>query len=220
MNTTRSPFSTASPLARSSPPTQRINPGPDGPSGAAAPQHAQLRPAATKARRRSRSVGRALGALALAALCAAAATTPARAEINLYNLLGGWSKHFGTEADDLNETHWGVGLEIEHEVGAWTLGGTILNFSNSYSERSTYIGPVGKRCFEPVDDWRACLGVTIGIINGYDARNDGGFAPIASAVADLNYRAVGASLVCGPTLEFNAACLALVRIRLPVPRRF
>jgi hypothetical protein len=224
MNTTRPPFSTASPLARSSPPTQqRIGPGTGSRSRAAAPRRARLRPAvAAAAARRSRSVGRGLRTVALAALCAAAVATtpPARAETNLYNLLGGWSKHFGTDADDLNETHWGVGLEIEHEVGAWTVGGTVLNFSNSYSERSTYIGPVGKRCFEPVDDWRACLGVTAGIMNGYDARNDGGFAPIASAVADLSYRAVGAGFVCGPTLEFNGVCLALVRIRLPVPKRF
>jgi hypothetical protein len=150
--------------------------------------------------------------LSLLALTACAGS-PKLPNTNVYGLAGGWSKHFGNERD-MNESHLGAGAEAEYEIGSWTLGAAVLNFSNSYDNRSTYVGAVAKRCAEPTEDWRACAGITGGVVDGYERRNDGGFAPALVGVADLSYRRFGAGFVCGPTDTGNGVCLGLFRIRL------
>lgn len=151
--------------------------------------------------------------LSLLALSACAAPAKKLPNVNAYGLAGGWSKHLGSERE-MNENHLGAGAEVEYELGSWTLGGAVLNFSNSYDDRSTYVGAVGKRCVEAAEDWRACAGLTAGVLNGYERRNDGGFAPAVAGVGDLSYRRFGLGFVCGPTDTGNGVCLALIRLQL------
>lgn len=112
---------------------------------------------------------------------------PAQATTSLP--LGRLSQHFPAGA--YRETHDGLGLEVEHDVGLAHVGGVLWNFTNSYDEQSIYFGGTLKRCEGSLDGLRGCLGLT-GLADGYDAVSGPEVSPLGGVTFEVSQGRFGA----------------------------
>jgi hypothetical protein len=153
---------------------------------------------------------------ALAALALLLAATPALAEdadsesVGLWLSSGFVSRHSGDH--DYNESNEGIGVELAFNRN-WRLAAGV--YDNSVRETSHYAQVVWSPDASSWrgGDWKASLGIAVGLVDGYPDMRDGGVFPTLLPVATVEWRRLGANLTYIPSVAGNVSGAMALQVK-------
>lgn len=157
--------------------------------------------------------------LPLAALACLLAVSPSQAEDaavgGLWVTSGFVSKH--ARSGNYNENNRGIGFEYTLDA-RWHLAAGV--YDNSMRRTSRYAQAVWSpdATLWRSGDWKANLGVAVGLVDGYRDMREGGFFPTLLPVASLEWKRVGVNLTYIPSIAGNVSGAVALQLKLQLYR--
>lgn len=132
---------------------------------------------------------------------------------NLYFDVNGLSKHFGGQVE-YNERNPGFGLTHETVKDGTVKGLLAGTYKNSFNDRSFYAGGhYGKRFGK---DYYMDLGVSGGLISGYEKQTGKKVVPMAGLMAQFGKKDLGRiKLQYVPRLESKSPSVLMMNLGIP-----
>jgi hypothetical protein len=121
------------------------------------------------------------------------------------------SKH--SSSRDYNENNQGVGFEYTFNPN-WQLAAGV--YDNSLRQTSRYAQAVrsSDATLWRSGDWKARLGVAVGLVDGYPDMRHGGVFPTLLPVASLEWNRVGVNLTYIPSIAGNVSGAVALQLKL------
>ena len=101
-----------------------------------------------------------------------------------------------------NQNNWGLGIEYRVRP---TVALTAGEYRNSFDDRSRYAGAI----WTPLSWGITRFGLVGGVIDGYQGRNDGHFAPIVVPTMMFEDKRLGANVIVGPNVGKGGIVIGL-----------